>query len=79
MSVQYVDYAADNHQLSFEEMRRRLLQKKYSSMGLGGMVMLASIVPVFNIIAMPAAVTAGTLFWARELKYPPALKTTADS
>jgi len=68
MSIQYVDYAADNHQLSFQEMRYRLMLKKYSAMGLGGMVMLISIVPVLNIIAMPAAVTAGTLFWARELK-----------
>lgn len=70
MSIQYVDYPADNHRLSFREMRDRLMLKKYSSMGLGGMVMLASIVPVVNIIAMPAAVTAGTLFWVRELKYP---------
>lgn len=70
MSIQYVDYPADNHQLSFAEMRYRLMLKKYSAMGLGGMVMLASIVPVVNIVAMPAAVTAGTLFWVRELKYP---------
>ncbi len=69
MSIQYVDYAADNNRLSFQEMRNRLMLKKYSSMGLGGMVMLASIIPVVNIVAMPAAVTAGTLFWVRELKH----------
>ncbi len=71
MSIQYVDYPADNHQLSFRELRNRLMMKKYSSMGLGGMVMLASVIPVINIIAMPAAVTAGTLFWSRELKRIP--------
>lgn len=68
MSIQYVDYPADNHRTPFVELRSRLMERKYSSMGLGAMVMLASIVPVVNIIAMPAAVTAGTLFWVDELR-----------
>lgn len=67
MSIQYVDYPADNHSTPFRELRYRLWEKKYSSMGLGAMVMLTSVVPLINIIAMPAAVIAGTLFWTEEL------------
>ncbi|PCK09505.1 MAG: sulfate transporter CysZ [Alteromonadaceae bacterium] len=67
MAIQYTDYAADNHQRGFKPLRNCLWQKKYSSLGFGGFVMLCSIIPVINIIAMPAAVIGGTIFWLKEL------------
>lgn len=67
MAIQYADYPADNHQKAFSDLRNRLSQKMYSSFGFGGMIMLCSVVPVLNIVAMPAAVTGGTLFWLDEL------------
>lgn len=69
MAVQYVDYACDNNQLAFAPMRKRLRANIYSSTGFGGMVMLASMIPIINIFAMPAAVTGGTAFWIKELKW----------
>ncbi|HEY7772972.1 MAG TPA: sulfate transporter CysZ [Marinagarivorans sp.] len=69
MAVQYVDYACDNNQLDFAPMRKRLRVNIYSSTGFGGMVMLASMIPIVNIFAMPAAVTGGTAFWIKELKW----------
>ncbi len=63
MSIQYADYAADNHQTPFNILRYQLRCKLYSTLGFGGMVMGCSIVPVLNIIAMPAAVIGGTMFW----------------
>ena len=68
MAIQYADYAADNHQIAFPELRLRLRKRLYSTLGFGGMVMGCSIVPVLNIVAMPAAVTGGTLLWLNELK-----------
>ncbi|MDZ7924575.1 MAG: sulfate transporter CysZ [Marinagarivorans sp.] len=68
MSIQYVDYACDNNQLDFLPMRKRLRENIYSSTGFGGMVMMASMIPIVNIFAMPAAVTGGTAFWIKELK-----------
>lgn len=68
MSIQYADYAADNHQTGFEDLRFRLRNRIYSTVGFGGMVMGCSIIPVVNVFAMPAAVTGGTLFWLNELK-----------
>ncbi len=69
MSIQYVDYACDNNQLDFAPMRKRLRDNIYSSTGFGGMVMVASMIPIVNIFAMPAAVTGGTAYWIKELKW----------
>ena len=74
MSIQYVDYACDNNQLDFLPMRKRLRENIYSSTGFGGMVMLASMIPIVNIFAMPAAVTGGTAFWIKELKWQAPVK-----
>ncbi|MFL0810155.1 MAG: sulfate transporter CysZ [Agarilytica sp.] len=87
MSIQYADYAADNHQLEFSPLRQCLWQKKYSCLGFGGFITFCSIIPVINIIAMPVAVVGGTLFWLRELKHCPqggcpkenALSTSSDT
>lgn len=67
MSIQYVDYAADNHQLPFSNMRERLAGKKYSSIGFGGLVMIGTMIPLANIVILPIAVVAGTVFWVEEL------------
>ncbi len=68
MAIQYTDYAADNNQLSFRETRRRLAASKYSSLSLGGLVMVGTMLPLANIFVMPIAVVAGTAFWVDELK-----------
>jgi len=68
MSIQYSDYAADNHQTPFGQLRSLLGTRLYSALGFGAVVMLGMMVPVVNIIVMPAAVIGGTLFWLRELR-----------
>jgi len=68
MTLQYIDYPADNHQLPFTALRNRLKQQRFSSIGFGGTVMVCSMIPVINIIIMPIAVAGGTLFWINELR-----------
>lgn len=68
MAIQYVDYSADNHQTDFRRLRKKLRKQKYSSIGFGGTVMGCSMIPFVNILAMPAAVVGGTLFWTQELR-----------
>ncbi|MBU2885425.1 sulfate transporter CysZ [Gilvimarinus agarilyticus] len=68
MAVQYVDYPADNHQTPFPELRRRLRHPTLTSYSFGGLIMLASMVPVINIFAMPIAVAGATVFWVTELE-----------
>jgi CysZ protein len=68
MTLQYIDYPADNHQLPFTALRKRVKSQHYSSMGFGGTIMLCSMIPVVNIFIMPIAVAGGTLFWINELR-----------
>lgn len=68
MAIQYVDYPADNNQLTFKDTRNRLWNRKYSSFSLGSLVMLGTMVPFLNIFIMPIAVVGGTLFWIDELE-----------
>ncbi|MGH1487439.1 MAG: sulfate transporter CysZ [Cellvibrionaceae bacterium] len=68
MTLQYVDYPADNHKLSFVELRQRIKKQQYSTLGLGSTIMLGSMIPVVNIFIMPIAVAGGTLFWIKELE-----------
>lgn len=72
MAIQYADYPADNNGLAFAPLRKRLGQQGYSTCGFGGLVLLGTMIPVLNILVMPAAVVGGTLFWLQELKQSPA-------
>lgn len=71
MTLQYVDYPADNNQRSFTQLRKKMKQHAYSSTGLGSTIMLGSMIPVVNIFVMPIAVAGGTVFWVNELKTEP--------
>ncbi|WP_313517075.1 sulfate transporter CysZ [Pseudomonas sp.] len=66
MTVQYIDYPADNNKLGFDEMLAWLREKRWQSLGFGGIVYLALLVPLLNLLIMPAAVAGATLFWVRE-------------
>jgi CysZ protein len=43
-----------------------LRKKRWQSMSFGGIVYLVLLIPVVNILMMPAAVAGATLFWVRE-------------
>jgi CysZ protein len=66
MAIQYIDYPADNHKLGWNEMLAWLRQKRWQSMSFGGIVYLVLLIPVVNLLMMPAAVAGATLFWVRE-------------
>lgn len=67
MAIQYADYAADNHQLAFVELRKRLSQHRSHTYSFGGLILLSTMVPVLNIFIMPIAVVAGTCYWTDRL------------
>ncbi|MDH4557132.1 sulfate transporter CysZ [Pseudomonas sp. BN417] len=66
MAVQYIDYPADNHKLGWNEMLAWLREKRWQSLGFGGITYLALMIPFVNVLMMPAAVAGATLFWVRE-------------
>ncbi len=61
MSLEYADYPLGNQGLGFVEIRRQLKEKTLLSLGFGATVMLASMIPVFNFLVMPAAVAGATV------------------
>jgi CysZ protein len=66
MTVQYLDYPMANHRLFFSEQRARLRKRPLLAWSFGGLVMLATLVPVLNFFVMPAAVAGATVLWVRE-------------
>ncbi len=67
MSIQFVDYPMDNHQLDFGEVKEAVRSRRLSSLGFGGLVALCTGIPVVNFFVVPAAVVGATLLWCREL------------
>ncbi|WP_213875249.1 sulfate transporter CysZ [Pseudomonas sp. dw_358] len=66
MAIQYIDYPADNHKMSWQDMLAWLRNKRWQSLGFGGIVYLVLLIPLVNLLMMPAAVAGATLFWVRE-------------
>ena len=66
MALQYVDYPADNHRVSFPALRRGLGARRLSAFGFGLPVALLAMVPVVNLFVVPAAVCGATAYWVRE-------------
>lgn len=66
MAVQYIDYPADNHKLSWNGMLAWLRVKRMQSLSFGAVTYVALLIPLLNLLIMPAAVAAATVFWVRE-------------
>jgi CysZ protein len=67
MSIQFVDYPMDNHQLSFADVKEAVRSRRLSTMGFGGVVALCTGIPIVNFFVVPAAVVGATLLWCEEL------------
>ncbi|WP_414502332.1 sulfate transporter CysZ [Zymobacter sp. IVIA_5232.4 C2] len=63
LSIQYLDYVMDNHQVSFADMRGLLWKHKGQTLLFGLILMPLIVVPILNLIIMPAAVAAGVILW----------------
>jgi CysZ protein len=60
-----------NHGLRFGEQKKRLRQKRFLSLGFGGAVSIAVMIPVLNFLAMPAAVAGATAMWVEQFSDSP--------
>jgi CysZ protein len=68
LALEYADYPMGNHGLRAQEQKQRLGQKRFLSLGFGGTVTLATMIPIFNFLVMPAAVAGATVLWVRQLR-----------
>ena len=66
MAVQYIDLQADNDKVSFIDLLRWMRGRRALSLGFGLPVYVGSIIPLLNLLVMPAAVAGSTLLWVRE-------------
>ncbi len=66
LALQYLDYPLGNHLIPFEEQRRLLGERRRLALGFGSMVLLLTMIPVVNFLAMPAAVIGATLLWVEQ-------------
>ncbi len=63
MTLQYVDYPSDNNRQKFGVMRRKLAVNRGRALGFGLPVFLASMIPLVNLVVIPAAVCGATAYW----------------
>jgi len=66
MAVQYVDYPFDNHQLSFAELKRWLAANRMLALGFGAAVLAVSVIPLVNLVVIPAAICGATALWVEK-------------
>lgn len=66
MALEYMDYPMGNHSLFFPDIRQRVRAKRTLSMGFGSGVLLLTMIPILNFIAMPVAVAGATKLYLDE-------------
>jgi CysZ protein len=66
LALEYADYPLANRGLSFRDQRQLLRQHWPLTLGFGGMVLVLTVIPLLNFLAMPAAVIGATLMWMQE-------------
>ena len=66
LALEYADYPLGNRGLSFRDQRQLLRQHWPLTLGFGGMVLVLTLIPLLNFLAMPAAVIGATLMWTQE-------------
>jgi CysZ protein len=62
-AIEYADYPMGNHDIVFKQQRDKLGANRQLAFGFGTGVMLLTMIPVINFLAMPVAVAGATLMY----------------
>lgn len=65
LALENIDYAADNNLVSFATMRDTMKTNRTLYLSFGSAAALAASIPIFNLLAVPAAVAGGTALWLK--------------
>ena len=68
-ALQYLDYSLDNHGKDFQTLHEALKKEPLTALGFGLIVSVGFMIPVLNLLVMPAAVVGATLFWTERLRH----------
>lgn len=66
MCFTYLDYPTDNHRLPLKKVRAWMNDHTSLSLGFGIIIFLGTMIPLLNILVMPAAVCGATKMWVDE-------------
>ena len=67
IAIQYIDFAADNNGLSFSDTLKRLKQHQFMVLGFGIIIMGLTLIPLVNLVIVPAAICGATIAWVNIL------------
>ena len=68
LAIEYADYPMGNHGMIFSDERRLLAHERGLAFGFGGSIMVMTLIPVLNFLAMPVGVAGATAMWVDRLK-----------
>ena len=60
LTLEYGDYPMGNHNILFKQQRKKFATNRQLSFGFGSGVMLLTMIPIVNFLAMPVAVAGAT-------------------
>jgi CysZ protein len=63
MAVNYLDYPMGNHDYYFVDVRRYLRKQRRTAIGFGSGLVLLTLVPLLNFLAMPVGVAGAAAMW----------------
>jgi len=68
LAINYVDYPMGNHDLYFSHVKLALKKDKITALGLGSGILLLTLIPGMNFLAMPIGVASGTAYFTQAVK-----------
>lgn len=73
LAIEYSDYPMGNHDILFQDQREKLSANRQLAFGFGAGVMLLTMIPIVNFLAMPVAVAGATRMYIEhpKLKHEP--------
>ena len=71
LAIEYMDYPMGNHGMGFAQERALLRRNRPLALGFGAGLVLLTMIPVVNFLAMPAGVAGATSLWVKRLRREP--------
>jgi len=65
MSIQHLDYPMDNNRISFKELKQQISLQRWTTLGFGSSVLILGLIPLINLLVIPAAVAGATTWWVQ--------------
>jgi len=67
LALEYVAYPMENRGIAFHDVRETLRGNRALALGFGAAAMVAMMIPLVNLVVMPAAVAGATAMWVERL------------